>query len=152
MGGFKMKVILLQDVKKQGKKDDILEVSDGYANNFLIKNKLAVPYSKKSKEVLESELETRRQDEEARIKECQKLAEEMKKKAFLFQSKAGKDGKLFGSISTKQINEELKKQGFNIDKKCIHINGIIDTLGCHEIEIELHKEVKCKITIQIKEK
>lgn len=147
-----MKVILLQDVKKQGKKDDILEVSDGYANNFLIKNKLAVPYSKKSKEVLETELETRRQDEEARIKECQEMAEKIQKKKIVFESKAGRDSKLFGSISSKQINEELKKLGFNIDKKCIHINGVIDTLGCHEIEIELHKKVKFKITIEIKEK
>lgn len=147
-----MKVILLQDVKKQGKKDDILDVSDGYANNFLIKNKLAVPYSKKSKEVLDNELETRRQDEEARIKECQEMAASMQKKEIVFLSKSGKDGKLFGSISSKQINEELKKLGFNIDKKCVHINGVIDTLGCHEIEIELHKKVKFKITIQIKEK
>lgn len=147
-----MKVILLQDVKKQGKKDDILDVSDGYANNFLIKNKLAVPYSKKSKEVLDNELETRRQDEESRIKECQEMAASMQKKEIVFLSKSGKDGKLFGSISSKQINEELKKLGFNIDKKCIHINGVIDTLGCHEIEIELHKKVKFKITIQIKEK
>lgn len=147
-----MKVILLQDVKKQGKKDDILEVSDGYANNFLIKNKLAVPYSKKSKEVLDNELETRRQDEEAKVKECQEMAKEMQKKPLIFLSKAGKDGKIFGSISSKQINEELKNLGFNIDKKCIHISGTIDTLGCHEIEIELHKKVKFKITIQIKEK
>lgn len=147
-----MKVILLQDVKKQGKKDDILEVSDGYANNFLIKNQLAVPYSKKSKEVLETELETRRQDEEARIKECQEMAEKIQKKKIIFESKAGRDSKLFGSISSKQINEELKKLGFNIDKKCIHIDGTIDTLGCHEIEIELHKKVKFKITIEIKEK
>ncbi len=147
-----MKVILLQDVKKQGKKDDILEVSDGYANNFLIKNKLAVPYSKKSKEVLESELETRRQEEDAKIKECQEIANKIQTKEFIFLTKAGKDGKTFGSISTKQINEELKRQGFNIDKKCIHIDGVIDTLGCHEIELELHKKVKTKLTIKIKEK
>lgn len=147
-----MKVILLQDVKKQGKKDDILDVSDGYANNFLIKNKLAVPYSKRSKEVLDTELETRKIEEEKKIAECQKLASDIKKKKLVFTLKSGKDGKTFGSISSKQINEELKKLGFTLDKKCIHASNAIDSLGCHEVEIELHKQVKFKITIEIKEK
>ena len=147
-----MKVILLQDVKKQGKKDDILEVSDGYANNFLIKNKLAVPYSKKSKEVLDTELETRKLEEEKKISEGEELAKEIKKKKLIFTLKSGKEGRTFGSISSKQIQEELKKLGFNIDKKSIHVDYPIDSLGCHEVEIELHKKVKFKITIEIKDK
>ncbi len=147
-----MKVILLQDVKKQGKKDDILEVSDGYANNFLIKNKLAVPYSKKSKEVLDNELENRQNEEKKRIEECEQIAQEIKKKKLIFLLKAGKEGRTFGSVSSKQISEELKKSGFSIDKKCIRLEETIDSLGCHEIEIELHKKVRFKITIEIKEK
>lgn len=147
-----MKVILLQDVKKQGKKDDILEVSDGYANNFLIKNKLAVPYSKKSKEVLDTEQRARKQEEDAKIAECESIAKEIKKQKLTFTLKSGNGGKTFGSISTKQIAEELKKHGFNVDKKCIHMELAIDSIGCHEIEIELHKKVKFKITIEIKEK
>ena len=147
-----MKVILLKDVKKQGKKDDIIDVSDGHANNFLIKNKLAVAYSKKSKEVLETELETRRIKEEELITECQNIKNQLQKKELLFQVKSGKDGKIFGTISAKQIQEELKKMGFLIDKKCIHMNHTIDSLGVHKVEIELHKKVKCEINIHIKEK
>ncbi len=147
-----MKVILLKDVKNQGKKDEILEVSDGYANNYLIKNKLAVPYSKRSKEVLDQELETRRVNEEKRIAEYKKLASEIGKKNLVFQVKSGKDGKIFGTISSKQIHEELKKEGVNIDKKCIHLNTPLDTLGVHKVEIELHKQVKFSIDIQIKSK
>lgn len=145
-----MKVILLKDVKGQGKKDEIIEVSDGYANNFLIKNKLAVPYSKKSKEVLDSELETRRFEEEKLIASCIELSKEIKTKTLTFTLKAGKDGKTFGSVSSKQIHEELKKLGFQVDKKAIHLNYALDTLGVHKVEIELHKKVKFEINIHIK--
>lgn len=147
-----MKVILLKDVKGQGKQDDILEVSDGYANNFLIKNKLAVPYSKKSKEVLDNELETRRIEEEKLIASCESLAAELKKKELVFMLKAGADGKTFGSVSSKQIHDELKKLGYQIDKKTIHLSYILDSIGVHKVEIELHKKVKFDITIHIKEK
>lgn len=147
-----MKVILLSDVKKQGKKDDVIDVSDGYANNYLIKNKLAVPYSKKSKEVLDKSIEKRNNDEEKRREEAIKLGKEISKKKYVFYLKSGNSGKTFGSISTKQIADELKSSGFNIDKKNIYLESTLDTIGEHIIEIELHKNVRIKITISIKEK
>lgn len=147
-----MKVILLKDVIKQGKKDDILEVSDGYANNYLIKNKLAVPYSKKSKEVLDTELENRKVEEDKLIEKCQKIASEIQKKKYVFVLKSGKDGKTFGSISSKQIADELRSDGFTIDKKSIYLDHTLDSIGHHEVLIELHKKVKVTIIVEIKEK
>jgi len=144
-----MKVILLQDVKKQGKKDDIIEVSDGYATNFLIKNKLAVPYTKTSKNILENELDKRAADEEALIKKCIEMKNLMEKKDFSFTFKSGADGKLFGTVSTKSLSEELKKQGFDVDKKNIVMDTKIDTLGVYNIKINLHKKVSATIKVHI---
>ncbi len=147
-----MKVILLKDVKKQGKKDDIIEVSDGYANNYLIKNHLAVPYSKKSKELLDNELEIKKNNEENLIKNMQKIAESLSSHELTFYLSAGNDSKTFGSISSKQIAEELKKEGYNIDKKMIHLDYSLDSLGVHKVLIELHKKVKFYLNIHIKDK
>lgn len=144
-----MKVILLQDVKKQGKKDEIIDVSDGYATNFLIKNKLAVPYTKTSKKILSNEIDQRNKAEEELISECEKIKKDLEKKNFSFTFKSGKDGKLFGTVSSKQISDELKKYGFNIDKKQINIPVKIDTLGVYNVTINLHKRVKAEIKIHI---
>ncbi len=145
-----MKVILLQDVKKQGKKDDIINVSDGYANNFLIKNGLAVPVTEGSKKILNAELEARKKEEDALIKKYQEMAEILKNKEFNFQVKTGKEDRVFGNISSKQISETLKKSGFSVDKKCIKIESPIDSLGTHKVKVELHKKVVFDLKVTLK--
>ena len=142
-----MKVILLKDVKTKGKKDDIIDVSDGYANNYLIKNGLAVLYTKRSKEVLDNELTERKNKEDELIQELNKIKNKIENKEFIFKVKAGKDDKVFGTISSKQIAEELNKKGYNIDKKCIRIDNAIDSLGTHIVLVELHKKVNFNIKI-----
>lgn len=144
-----MKVILLQDVKKQGKKDDIIDVSDGYAKNYLIANKLAVPYTKTSSTILNKELDKRASDEAARIEECKKLKEKMEKDTFSFVFKSGKDGRLFGTVSSKQLADELKKRGYDVDKKMIKMNIKIDSLGVYNVDVELHKTVTATIRVHI---
>ena len=142
-----MKVILLKDVKSQGKKDDILNVADGYANNYLIKNGLAVPYSKKSKEILDTEIKTRNDLEEERVSEFNKIKDKLLNKELTFKVKTGKNDQVFGTVSSKQISEKLKEMGYKIDKKAIKIDFPIASLGTTNVEIELHKKVKFIIKI-----
>ena len=139
-----MKIILLKDVRKVGKKDQIIEVSDGYANNYLIKNKLAVPYSKKSKQVLDEEIDIRKKEELKKINEFNEIKKSLENKIFNFKVKTGNQDKVFGKISM-----ELKKQGYDIDKKCINLDNDLDVLGVHEVLIILHKEVKFKIRVNL---
>ena len=142
-----MKIILLEDVKGQGKKDDIIDVSDGYGNNYLIKNKLGVLYTKGSKKILDSELKDRQEKEDALVSDLNKIKEKLENTNIRFKVAAGKNDKVFGNISSKQISEELKNKGYNIDKKCLKIDNAIDTLGVHKVLIELHKKVKFYINV-----
>ena len=146
-----MKVILLKDVKKQGKKDDVIEVSDGYAQNFLIKNGLAIKFTEGSKKRLENQLETREQEEQTFIKECQKIKDKLEKLELKFKVKTGKEGKVFGSISSKQIAEELAKNDLKVDKKKIEIKNSIDSLGTHVVKINLHKKVVAELKVNLVE-
>lgn len=145
-----MKVILLKDVKGQGKKDQIINVSDGYANNFLIKNGLAVAETKRSKEVLDIQLKKRQDEEDALVESLNEIKDKLENKNITFQVKTGASDKVFGAISTKQISDELKKMGFNISKKCIKPEFPIDTLGTHKVPVELHKKVKFELNIILK--
>lgn len=144
-----MKIILLQDVRKVGKKDEILEVSDGYANNYLIKNKLAVPLTERSKEVLDRRLDEEARDEESKVKGLEKIKKELENKIIAFKVKTGTNDKVFGKVSTKQIAEKLKEMGYLVDKKCIKLDSDLDTLGIHEVEVILHKRVTFKLRVNL---
>lgn len=145
-----MKVILLKDVKGKGKKNQIIDVSDGYANNFLIKNNLAVPETKKSKEVLKEDIKNAEILEQERINKCLEIKKRLENKEIYFDVKTGKEGKVFGKISVKQIVEALKKLGEDISKTNIILDNDIDTLGVHEVVIRLHKKVQFKIKVVLR--
>ena len=141
-----MKVIFLTDVKKQAKKDEIKEVKDGYAK-YLIDNRLAVAYTKGSVNVLNKEIKQRQDKEDALVAECNKIKKKLEDKCVKFKVKTGDMDKVFGSISTKQISEELGKMGFDIDKKKIENKEELNTLGTHKVRINLHKKVSFDINV-----
>lgn len=143
-----MKIILIDNVKGTGKKDEVKEVKDGYGS-FLIKNKKAVLYSTKSNEVLNTQIKDRNDKEEQLILECTNIKNKLEKDTLEFLVKTGNDGKVFGSISSKQISEELKKKGYNIDKKLIDIENL-NTLGSHTVTINLHKKVVAHLNVVLK--
>lgn len=145
-----MKVILLKDVKNVGKKDQIVDVSDGYARNFLFRQNLAVVASTKSLD----DLKENQNQEKARLEAIKAEAVELKKKmeniTLTFSLKAGKEGKTFGSISTKQIGEALELAGYKLDKRKI-LSDPLASLGMHKVKIELHKDVTVTINCAVKE-
>ena len=144
-----MKVILLKDVKKQGKKDDIIEVSDGYGMNYLIKNGLAVAATKTSTKILSNELDKRKQEEEELLKKMQEMRDKIIRENITFKVKTGAMDKVFGNVSSKQIAEYLNKMGYKVDKKQIQIDAPLDTLGVHNVTVELHKKVRFNIRVNL---
>lgn len=146
-----MKIILLEDVKNVGKKGNILEVADGYARNFLIRNKLAVEATTQSKAILEQQKQQKIDQVKEDIKNAEALRLQLTEITLVFPVKTGENGKVFGSISSKQIGEELlKKHKITIDKRKILDEGPFNTVGFYNVQIELHKQVIAIIKIQLK--
>ena len=145
-----MKVIFIKDLKNQGKIDEIKEVSDGYATNFLIKNGYAVKYTKNSNERLNDDIKKRQLKEASDIDVATKIKNKLAKENLVFQVKTGNDGKVFGNISTKQISEKLSTLGYDIDKKKIQLLTPLNALGVHNVCIVLHKKVIAELKISLK--
>ena len=144
-----MKVIFIKDVKKQGKAGEIKEVSDGYAQNFLIKNKYAVAYTQRSKEILDINNKKAAEEERLEIEKCNKIKNELSNKIIKFKVKTGNQDQVFGNISSKQIMQELENLGYKIDKKKIVIDTPINTLGFHDVKLNLHKKVVASVRIEL---
>lgn len=146
-----MKVIFIKDLKKQGRVNEVKEVSDGYAVNFLIKNGYAVKYTKTSSNILDNDLKKKAEDEKKAISEANKLKEKLEKISLEFEVSSNQ-GKVFGSVSSKQISEALSKKGITIDKKLISTNNSLNVLGTHIVEVLLHKKVKAELRVILKQK
>jgi large subunit ribosomal protein L9 len=147
-----MKVIFLKDVKGKGKKGEVKNVADGYAHNFLIKQGLAIEANNTNISTLEGQKKKEDKRAAEELAEAKKLGEQLEKITVELSAKAGEGGRLFGSITTKQIAEELqKKHGIKIDKRKMELSDAIRTLGHTKVPVKLHHEVLSTLTVHVKE-
>ena len=147
-----MKVILLQDVKALGKKGDVVEVSEGYARNMLLKKGMGIEATGKNMNDLKLQKANAEKIARETLEEAQSLGKEMEGKSIKIAVKTGEGGRIFGSVSSKEIAEEIKKQlGYEIDKKKIQIDNPIKALGVTNVSIKLHTKVTAELKVQVVE-
>ncbi len=145
-----MKVILLEDIKGVGKKDQVINASDGYARNFLLPKKKAVEANAENMSKLNAKNNSIAYKKELDLKEAKVIAEKMKNIELVIKVKAGENGKIFGGVTSKEIAEELKKaHNIEVDKKKILLNENIKNLGRFSVDIKLNEGVMAKLTISI---
>lgn len=147
-----MKVILLKDVKGVGKKSEIVNVKDGYGSNYLIPNKLAVMYSEKSQEILNDQKRAEAENIERLKAEARENAQKLQGITLEFTAKGSGNGRMFGTISTKQIEQQLKEKfGIEIDKRKFVDKQSVDHFGYTKLTIELYKGITGIITVHVNE-
>ena len=148
-----MKVILTEDVKSLGKKGDIVNVNDGYARNFILPKKLGLEATSKNLNDLKLQKQNDEKVAQEKLDAAKALAEEIKEKSITVKIQAGVEGKVFGSISSKEIATEAKKQlNMDIDKKKIVIPDAIKSLGTYNVNIKLHKDVTATLAVKVEAK
>ena len=144
-----MRVIFLKDVKGQGKKGEIKEVKDGYAQNFLIAKGFAEKLTEQSLGKYQREKKHEAEVDQEMRQQAEQLKNKLKDVKVSFKVKTGAGDKVFGSVSAKQIKDELEKHGYKIDKKQIDLDHALSSLGFHDVKINLYKEVYAKINVQL---
>jgi large subunit ribosomal protein L9 len=145
-----MKVILQQDVKGQGKKGQIVNVNDGFARNFLFPKDLAVEASNTNVSLLKQKKESEDSKKKKELEQAKSLAEKLSRASVTLKAKSGENGKLFGSITVKEIADALKSQGkIEIDKRKIVLDEPIKTLGTRILEVKIYPEVVGKLTVKV---
>ena len=144
-----MEVIFIKDLKNQGKKGQVKNVKDGYAENFLIKNGYAVKKTKENLLKLNQEQTKKAKEDTANKEEAKLLKEKLSKVTLEFKVKTGEGDRVFGSISIKQIKDELAKQGYKIEKSSIELTNNISSLGFHNVNINLYPEITTQIKVHV---
>lgn len=144
-----MKVIFVKDLRGQGKRGEIKEVKDGYAKNFLIKNGYASQLNETTLGKYNRECQEQKNLDAKMREDANLLKEKLSKLELSFSVKTGKDDRVFGSISQKQVKDALEEKGYNIDKKQIEFDHVISSLGYHDVRINLYKEIFVKIRIKL---
>ncbi|MCM3001102.1 50S ribosomal protein L9 [Paenibacillus cellulositrophicus] len=146
-----MKVIFIKDVKGQGKKGDIKDISEGYATNFLIPRGLARVATEGNMKTLENQNAAEQKRKQQEKEEAQVLGKQLEEMTVQLKAKAGEGGRLFGAITSKQIADALSQQGIKIDKRKIELDEPIRTLGVTQMTVKLHPDVKATLKVQVTE-
>ncbi|MEH7382017.1 50S ribosomal protein L9 [Bacillus sp. JJ1533] len=147
-----MKVIFLKDVKGKGKKGEVKNVSDGYAHNFLFKQNLAIEATPANMKTLEAKKNKESKEAAEELAQSKQLKEKLEALTVELQAKAGEGGRLFGSVTSKQIADELaKKHGIKIDKRKFELPDGIRALGYTNVPVKLHPEVSGTVKVHVKE-
>lgn len=148
-----MKVILLEDVKSLGKKGEVVNVNDGYARNLLFKKNLGIEATKQNLNDLKLQKQNNDKLEAERLQEAKDLAKELEQKEVVLAIKAGSDGRVFGSVSTKEIAEAAKEQlGYELDKKKMQLKEAVKSIGTFQVPVKLHPKVTAQLKVVVKEK
>ena len=146
-----MEIILKEDVKNLGYKDDIVTVKSGYGRNYLIPQGIAIIANASNKKMIEENIRQASHKADKIKKDAQELATKLEGTTLQIPAKAGESGKIFGSVTTLQVADALKEKGYEIERKRININSDIKSLGDYTATIDLHKEVHPEINIQVVE-
>ena len=147
-----MKIVLLEDVKSLGKKGEIVEVSEGYARNFIIPKKKGVEANQENLNTLKLQKANEEKIAKEKLEAAKELAAKLNEASVSLTIKGGKDGRTFGSVSSKEIEEAIKSQlGLEIDKKKLVIAEPIKTFGNHEVKVKLHKDVTAALKVKVGE-
>ena len=144
-----MEVIFIKDLRGQGKKGDIKTVKDGYGENFLIKKGYAVLKTSESLAQLKKEQKEKENIKAQNMQEAKELKEQIEKITLEFKVKTGQGDKVFGSVSTKQIKDELAKENIKVEKNMIKLDESLSSLGFHNVEIELYPKIVAKLKVHL---
>jgi len=145
-----MEVILLKDMENLGKVGDIVKVKDGYARNYLIPSGIALPATKSNVARVKNELQSLKKKAERQLQRYKELAEKLNSTRVVIEHEAGEEGKLFGSVTTSQIEKALHQAGFeDVEKKQIILEKPIRETGTYEVKIHLFKDVEATVTVDV---
>jgi len=144
-----MKVILLSDVKKVGKANEVVDVSDGYGRNFLIKKGLAKEVSAGNLNEVKLKAGAKAENERRALEAANATAKELSGKTFEVGAKGGADGRLYGAVTASDVSESLIASGYNVDKKHVVLSGPIKNIGEYTCRVKLHPQVSCEINVKV---
>lgn len=147
-----MKVILLQDVRGQGKKGQLVEVSDGFARNFLFPRKMALEATADNVNTMKMNNKAKQEKEQRQREEAAALASKLRDMTLVLYAKGGGAGRLFGSVTSQEVSDALKEQGYELDKRRILVEEPIKTVGLYTVKCKLGYEINAPLKLDVREK